>query len=177
MQLVLGPDRRLVVHERPHEMTVLGERTPLSKKINLKKHGLMETTPRLAILKILELGKGKHVSAEAIYRRLLKKNIPLPMSTVYRVLGQFESAGIVQRHIFDAERSASVFELNTKVHHDHMICITCGAVSHFVDKKIEERQLTIAKNLGFELTDHSLNMYGVCCSCVAIDAARESVSE
>ena len=137
----------------------------MTEKINLKEQGLTETTPRLAVLKAMEANKSQHLSAEDIYRYLLEHNRSLPMSTVYRVLSQFEQAGIIERHSFDAERTKHVYELNDHEHHDHMICVKCRSVHEFVDSEIESRQMAIAKGLGFELTDHSLNMYGICAGC------------
>ena len=141
----------------------------MTEKINLKEQGLTETTPRLAVLKAMEANKSQHLSAEDIYRYLLEHNRSLPMSTVYRVLSQFEQAGIIERHSFDAERTKHVYELNDHEHHDHMICVKCRSVHEFVDSEIESRQVVIAKGLGFELTDHSLNLYGVCAECAEND--------
>jgi len=141
----------------------------VDEKIDLREQGLTETTPRLAVLKAMEMNQSKHMSADDIYRYLFEHDRSLPMSTVYRVLAQFEQVGIVERHSFDAERTKHVYELNDHEHHDHMICIKCRSVHEFVDLEIESRQLEIAKGLGFELTDHSLNMYGVCVACAEHD--------
>ena len=129
----------------------------------LKEHGLKATVPRLKILELMEGSKVRHFSAEDIYKRLLKGNVELGLATVYRVLTQFESAGIVIRHNF--EEGHSVFELAADEHHDHIVCVRCGKVEEFHDDEIEQRQNVIAKKLGFELTDHNLNMYGLCPSC------------
>ena len=129
----------------------------------LKEHGLKVTVPRLKILELMEDSKVRHFSAEDIYRYLLKSNVELGLATVYRVLTQFESAGIVIRHNF--EEGHSVFELAADEHHDHIVCVRCGKVEEFHDDEIEQRQNVIAKKLGFELTDHNLNMYGLCPSC------------
>ena len=129
----------------------------------LKEHGLKATVPRLKILELMEQSKIRHFSAEDIYKRLLKGNVELGLATVYRVLTQFESAGIVIRHNF--EEGHSVFELAADEHHDHIVCVRCGKVEEFHDDEIEQRQNVIAKKLGFELTDHNLNMYGLCPSC------------
>ena len=142
----------------------------MTEKIDLKEQGLTETTPRLAVLKVMEANKSRHMSADDIYRYLFEQDRLLPMSTVYRVLAQFEQVGIVERHSFDAERTKHVYELNDHEHHDHMICIKCRSVHEFVDSEIESRQAVIARDLGFELTDHSLNMYGVCARCTEGDA-------
>ena len=135
----------------------------MSDSKELKEHGLKATVPRLKILELMEESKIRHFSAEDIYKRLLKGNVELGLATVYRVLTQFESAGIVIRHNF--EEGHSVFELAGDEHHDHIVCVRCGKVEEFHDDEIEQRQNVIAKKLGFELTDHNLNMYGLCPSC------------
>ena len=135
----------------------------MSDSKELKEHGLKATVPRLKILELMEDSKVRHFSAEDIYRYLLKSNVELGLATVYRVLTQFESAGIVIRHNF--EEGHSVFELAADEHHDHIVCVRCGKVEEFHDDEIEQRQNVIAKKLGFELTDHNLNMYGLCPSC------------
>ena len=141
----------------------------MTETIDLKEQGLTETTPRLAVLKAMEANTNEHMSAEDIYRYLFEQDEALPMSTVYRVLAQFEQAGIVERHSFDADRNKQVYELKDSEHHDHMICIKCRSVHEFLDPHIESRQIEIAKGLGFELTDHSLNMYGICANCAEKD--------
>ena len=141
----------------------------MTETIDLKEQGLTETTPRLAVLKTMEANLNEHMSAEDIYRYLFEQDQAHPMSTVYRVLAQFEQAGIVERHSFDADRNKQVYELKDSEHHDHMICIKCRAVLEFLDPHIETRQIEIAKGLGFELTDHSLNMYGICANCAEKD--------
>lgn len=130
---------------------------------NLKKAGLKVTTPRKKILSILESSGVRHLSAEEIYKKLLESNHEVGLATVYRVLTQFESAGLVIRHNF--EGGQSIFELDDGEHHDHMVCITCGVVKEFVDKTIEERQIEVAKQNNFRMTDHSLYIYGVCGKC------------
>ncbi|HEB97498.1 MAG TPA: ferric iron uptake transcriptional regulator [Sedimenticola thiotaurini] len=122
--------------------------------------GLKVTAPRLKILELLEQGDGHHVSAEEVYRQLTGAGEEIGLATVYRVLTQFEAAGLVQRHNF--EGGHSVFELNRGEHHDHIICTLCGRVKEFVDPVIERRQQEIARDLGFELADHSLTIYGRC---------------
>ena len=141
----------------------------MTETIDLKEQGLTETTPRLAVLKTMEANLNEHMSAEDIYRYLFEQDQAHPMSTVYRVLAQFEQAGIVERHSFDADRNKQVYELKDSEHHDHMICIKCRSVHEFLDPHIESRQIEIAKGLGFELTDHSLNMYGICANCAEKD--------
>ena len=127
---------------------------------DLKKAGLKSTIPRLKILEVLETASVRHLAAEDVYRQLLDMNEDIGLATVYRVLTQFEAAGLVIRHSFEGGRS--VFELNDEGHHDHMVCMECGEVFEFLDKTIEERQRRVAKEAGFVLKDHSLHMYGVC---------------
>ena len=129
---------------------------------DLRKAGLKVTLPRLKILEILEGGGGgaRHKSAEDIYKALLGSNEDIGLATVYRVLTQFEAAGLVTRHHF--ENGMAVFELNQGAHHDHIVCIDCGRVEEFVDEGIEERQRTVAHDRGFEIHDHSLILYGRC---------------
>ncbi len=127
---------------------------------DLRNVGLKVTLPRLKILEILEGGGARHKSAEDIYRALLTSNEDIGLATVYRVLTQFEAAGLVTRHHF--ENGMAVFELNSGDHHDHIVCLDCGKVEEFVDSGIEERQKTIAGQLGFEIHDHSMILYGRC---------------
>jgi Fur family ferric uptake transcriptional regulator len=126
----------------------------------LRRAGLKITAPRLKILEILAGATVRHMSAEDVYRRLLELNEDIGLATVYRVLTQFESAGLVTRHHF--EGGTAVFELNEGTHHDHIVCVDCGRVEEFSDDSIEERQHAIAKRLGFEITDHSLTLHGHC---------------
>lgn len=130
---------------------------------NLKKVGLKNTLPRRRILEILENADQHHMSAEDIYRVLLESGEEIGLATVYRVLTQFEEAGLVVRHHF--ESGQSVFELDHGAHHDHLVCVKCGKVEEFVDTTIEKRQEEIAIKAGYEITDHSLNIYGVCGPC------------
>jgi Fur family transcriptional regulator, ferric uptake regulator len=126
----------------------------------LRRAGLKITTPRLKILDILALSQPRHMSAEDVYRRLIESNEDIGLATVYRVLTQFEGAGLVTRHHF--EGGTAVFELNEGTHHDHIVCVDCGRVEEFADEGIEERQRAIAKRLGFELRDHALTLHGHC---------------
>ena len=132
----------------------------MSTASELKKAGLKSTVPRLKILAILESAAVRHMAAEDVYKQLLEMNEDIGLATVYRVLTQFETAGLVIRHSFEGGRS--VFELNDEGHHDHMLCLECGDVFEFYDKTIEERQRRVAKDMGFILEDHTLYMYGVC---------------
>ena len=131
--------------------------------LDLKEAGLKATLPRVKILEIMEQSKVRHFSAEDIYKALLDEGEEVGIATIYRVLTQFESAGLVTRHHF--EGGISVFELDHGEHHDHILCIKCGKVEEFVDEVIEQRQKAIADKAGFSMTDHSLNIYGVCKDC------------
>src|SRR5947207_2667050 len=135
----------------------------LSNDTELKKAGLKVTLPRLRILTLLEKSKERHLSAEDIYRILLESGDDIGLATIYRVLTQFEEAGLVIRHHFEGDQS--VFELDHGEHHDHLLCVKCGRVEEFVDPIIEKRQQEIAKQAGYSITDHSLNIYGICGKC------------
>ena len=130
---------------------------------DLKKAGLKVTQPRKKILEFLELSDIRHQSAEDIYRALLDDGEEIGLATVYRVLTQFEAAGLVERHHF--ESGQAVFELNERGHHDHIVCVFCGKVEEFFDEMIEARQKEVAASKGYEVTDHSLTLYGKCPSC------------
>ena len=130
---------------------------------DLRNAGLKVTLPRVKILQILEGSEDKHFSAEDVYKALIEADEDVGLATVYRVLTQFESAGLVMRHHF--EGGHSVFELNSDDHHDHIVCTKCGKVEEFYDEVIEAQQDKIAEKLGFEITDHSLYIYGLCPSC------------
>jgi len=130
---------------------------------DLKDAGLKATVPRMKILALLEDNEVRHVSAEDVYKTLLETGEDLSLATVYRVLTQFEQAGLVTRHHF--EGGHSVFELNEGSHHDHILCVKCGKVDEFVDKVIEERQQKIATEKGYNMTDHSLYIFGICSDC------------
>ena len=130
---------------------------------DLKKAGLKVTLPRMKILEFLEQANVRHQSAEDIYRSLLDDGEEIGLATVYRVLTQFEAAGLVERHHF--ESGQAVFELNEKGHHDHIICVSCGKVEEFFDEMIEARQQEVAEEKGYLVTDHSLTLYGKCPDC------------
>lgn len=131
---------------------------------DLRNAGLKVTLPRIKILEILENHtEERHLTAEKVYKILLSEDEEIGLATVYRVLTQFEAAGLVSRHHF--EGGNSVFELNKGYHHDHIMCIKCGKVDEFIDETIEFRQREIAKNLNYELTDHCLYLYGMCAAC------------
>ena len=127
---------------------------------DLRKAGLKVTLPRLKILDILEGSTPRHMSAKDIYKRLIDSREDIGLATVYRVLTQFETAGLVTRHHF--EDGLAVFELNQGAHHDHIVCLDCGRVEEFVDNGIEERQHAVAERLGYEIRHHALVMYGHC---------------
>lgn len=130
---------------------------------DLKKAGLKVTLPRMKILEFLESSEVRHHSAESIYKTLMNDGEEIGLATVYRVLTQFEAAGLVERHHF--ESGQAVFELNEAGHHDHIICVSCGKVEEFYDEMIEMRQKEVAADKGYEVTDHSLTLYGKCTDC------------
>ncbi len=132
----------------------------MEKNQDLKRAGLKVTLPRMKILEILEGSNKKHMSAEDIYKILLDSDEEIGLATIYRVLTQFEGAGLVIRHHF--ETGQAVFELESGKHHDHLICVTCGKIVEFVDETIENRQKEIAEKNDFRISDHSLIIYGVC---------------
>ena len=127
---------------------------------DLRKAGLKVTLPRVKILDILERSGDRHLSAEDIHRRLADSREDIGLATVYRVLTQFEAAGLVTRHHFSD--GVAVFELNAGAHHDHILCLDCGRVEEFMDAGIEERQTAVAQRLGFEISEHALVIYGHC---------------
>jgi Fur family ferric uptake transcriptional regulator len=127
---------------------------------HLKKAGLKATLPRLKVLSLFETSKERHLSAEDVYKLLLLSGEDVGLATVYRVLTQFEQAGLLMRHHF--ETGKSVFELNKGEHHDHIVCLQCGRVEEFYDAGIEARQDAIALERGFTIHDHSLHIYADC---------------
>lgn len=130
----------------------------MTENQELRKAGLKVTLPRVKILQILENSKDRHLSAEDVYKALLEAGDDVGLATVYRVLTQFEQAGLVERHNFDGGHS--VFELDSGEHHDHLVCNDTGKVIEFHNDRIEQLQVQIAKELGYELTGHSLVLYG-----------------
>jgi len=136
---------------------------PPSTSTELKASGLKATLPRMKILEIFQRSSQegvRHLSAEDVYKALLAVQLDVGLATVYRVLTQFEQAGLLTRSNFEAGRA--VFELNEGAHHDHLVCLTCGRVEEFVDSEIEQRQKRIAAEKGFALRDHALALYGEC---------------
>jgi len=130
---------------------------------DLRKAGLKVTLPRLKVLEILETSNRRHMSAEDVYKAMLEMGEEIGLATVYRVLTQFEGAGLVSR--LSIEGGHAVFELEDGSHHDHLLCVRCHRIEEFVDEVIEQRQQAIAVEKGFEMTDHSLYIYGVCRHC------------
>jgi len=127
---------------------------------DLKNAGLKATLPRLKVLSLFENSKERHLSAEDIYKVMINSGEDVGLATVYRVLTQFEQAGLLIRHHFESGKA--VFELNTGGHHDHVVCMKCGRVAEFYDEEIEKRQESAAAKLGFTMQDHSLTIYGLC---------------
>ncbi|KAF3998613.1 ferric iron uptake transcriptional regulator [Glaciimonas immobilis] len=130
----------------------------------LKASGLKATLPRLKILEIFQNSEVRHLSAEDVYKILLSESLDVGLATVYRVLTQFEQAGLLQRNHF--ETGKAVFELNEGSHHDHLVCLVCGLVEEFYDEEIEVRQKAVAIERGFEIADHALALYGHCRNCI-----------
>jgi Fur family ferric uptake transcriptional regulator len=127
---------------------------------DLKNAGLKATLPRLKILELFEKSDERHLSAEDVYKVLLNAGDDVGLATVYRVLTQFEDAGLLVRHHFESGKA--VFELNEGGHHDHIVCVKCGKVEEFYDEEIERRQREAAESRGFKIQEHSLIIYGVC---------------
>ena len=133
------------------------------KNDELKRAGLKVTTPRLKILELMENAKPHHLNAESIHQKLKEQGNDVGLATVYRVLIQFETAGLIRRHHF--EGGFSVFEIEHGAHHDHMVCERCGMVKEFFDEAIEKRQTEIANTSGFQITEHHHTIYGICQEC------------
>lgn len=126
----------------------------------LRDAGLKVTSPRLKVLEVLKATPDQHVSAEELYKMMIEQDEEIGLATIYRVLNQFDDAGIVTRHHFEGGKS--VFELSDKHHHDHLVCLKCGKVIEFEDDVIEKRQLQVAEKHNIKLTHHSLYLYGEC---------------
>ncbi|MBC3809347.1 ferric iron uptake transcriptional regulator [Undibacterium seohonense] len=127
---------------------------------DLKASGLKATLPRLKILEIFQNSAVRHLTAEDVYKILLTENMDVGLATVYRVLTQFEQAGLLHRNHFESGKA--IFELNEGSHHDHLVCLDCGRVEEFFDDQIEKRQHAVAEERGFEIAEHSLAIYGNC---------------
>ncbi len=132
----------------------------MSQIDELKNNGLKATLPRLKILEVFQSGLMRHMTAEDVFRHLLKDNADIGLATVYRVLTQFEQAGILSRNHFESGKA--VYELNEGQHHDHMVCLDCGRVEEFYDAEIESRQQAVAQAKGFVIADHALSLYANC---------------
>lgn len=132
----------------------------MNKPADLKSSGLKATLPRLKILEIFQNSEVRHLTAEDVYKVLLTENMDVGLATVYRVLTQFEQAGLLHRNHF--ETGKAIFELNEGSHHDHLVCLDCGRVEEFFDEEIEERQRVIALQRGFSIAEHALALYVNC---------------
>ena len=132
----------------------------MSSPEHLKTIGLKATLPRLRILELFEKSEVRHLAAEDVYKKLVEEGTDTGLATVYRVLTQFEQAGLLMRHHFESGKA--VFELNRGSHHDHLVCVQCGHVEEFYDAEIEKRQEKIASDRGFRIHDHSLHIYADC---------------
>jgi Fur family transcriptional regulator, ferric uptake regulator len=132
----------------------------MSASQDLNEMGLKATLPRLKVLSLFENSDSRHLSAEDVYKRLMQEGMEIGLATVYRVLTQFEQAGLLVRHHFESDKA--VFELNHGEHHDHLVCLQCGHVEEFYDAEIERRQARVAKDRGFAIHDHSLHLYADC---------------
>ncbi len=132
----------------------------MSQPHDLRNAGLKATLPRLKIINVFEQSQQRHLTAEDVYRQLLADGLDVGLATVYRVLTQFEQAGLLMRHHF--ETGKAVFELNEGKHHDHLVCLQCGRVEEFYDAEIEKRQSKIARERGFEISEHALYLYADC---------------
>ena len=142
-----------------------------SNSQNLKSIGLKATFPRLKILDLFQKVENRHLTAEDVYRLLIAEDMDIGLATVYRVLTQFEQAGLLERHYFESGKA--VFELNEGHHHDHLVCLQCGRVEEFFDPEIEERQNKIAAERGFPVREHALYLY---VECLKADCPHKSAS-
>lgn len=134
--------------------------TAMNRTDEIKNSGLKATLPRIKILEIFQKASQRHMTAEDVYKALLIEGADIGLATVYRVLTQFEQAGLLSRNHFESGKA--VFELNEGRHHDHLVCLSCGRVEEFYDAQIEERQHAIARERGFDLQEHSLALYASC---------------
>jgi Fur family ferric uptake transcriptional regulator len=141
----------------------------MNRSDEIKNSGLKATLPRIKILEIFQKAQRRHMTAEDVYKALLDERADIGLATVYRVLTQFEQAGLLSRNHFESGKA--VFELNEGHHHDHLVCLTCGRVEEFYDPQIEERQRAIAEERGFALQEHSLALYA---SCVKTDCPHKN---
>ena len=153
--------KRTIIPEinRPSGPAATGKST-MSDPQSLKNMGLKATFPRLKILELFEKSSIRHMTAEDVYRALIAEGMDIGLATVYRVLTQFEQAGLLERHFFESGKA--VFEINAGKHHDHLVCIDCGRVEDFYDPEIERRQNQIAAERGFSIQEHALYLYAHC---------------
>ena len=138
--------------------------------VQLQKKGLKATHPRLKILDIFEHSEKRHLSAEDVYKIMLNSREEIGLATIYRVLTQFEQAGLLIKHHFENDKAnKAIFELNEQSHHDHIVCLQCGNVEEFQNPEIEKLQADVADKLGYNIIEHSLYVYGDCkkidCAC------------
>lgn len=140
----------------------------MTRTEEIKNSGLKATLPRIKILELFQKTLLRHMTAEDVYKALLSEGADIGLATVYRVLTQFEQAGLLTRNHFESGKS--VFELNEGHHHDHLVCLTCGRVEEFFDAEIEARQHAVAKERGFELQEHALSLYA---ACIKLDCPRK----
>ena len=133
---------------------------PLPQADNLRISGLKATLPRMRVLDVFKRSDSRHLSAEDVYRELVNEGADIGLATVYRVLMQFEQAGLLSRSHFDTGKA--VFEIRQSSHHDHLVCVRCGRVEEFHDAEIEHRQRVVAETMGFVLREHALTLYGLC---------------
>lgn len=159
---LLREERDFCIQKRYYQGIILLH-SDMPDPAELKNLGLKATTPRLKILEIFQTSSQRHLSAEDVYRILLAEQLDIGLATVYRVLTQFEQAGLLVRNNFESGKA--IFELNEGSHHDHLVCISCGLVEEFFDAAIERRQQAIAALHNFTLEDHALALYGLCASC------------
>jgi Fur family ferric uptake transcriptional regulator len=138
----------------------IGQERRLKHADEIKSSGLKATLPRIKILEIFQRAQRRHMTAEDVYKALLGEDADIGLATVYRVLMQFEQAGLLRRSNFESGKA--VFELNEGRHHDHLVCLDCGRVEEFYDAEIEQRQRTVTTALGFALQEHSLSLYARC---------------
>jgi Fur family ferric uptake transcriptional regulator len=142
---------------------------------NLKNIGLKATLPRLKILELFQRADVRHMSAEDVYKALLQEDMDIGLATVYRVLTQFEHAGLLERHFFESGKA--MFELNEGHHHDHLVCIQCGKVEEFYDAEIERRQIKVAKEHGFTVHDHALTIFADCANETCPNKRKQSLRD
>jgi Fur family ferric uptake transcriptional regulator len=153
-----GYDRRILA--APFPATPARRVSAMTNADELKSSGLKATLPRMKILEVFQHAERRHLTAEDVYKHLLADGADVGLATVYRVLMQFEQAGLLSRSNFESGKS--VFELNEGQHHDHLVCLSCGRVEEFFDPEIEARQRQVAEARGFELHEHSLALYARC---------------